>query len=371
MHSMGATEKIKTHKAVLKLYLHGFILAVAAGAAAAVYDRNFHPLFVSAFTWSGLSFLFHFSFGRHFISTIPAETDNPVEWYEAQLRQLSAEAEGAAAICKRLRSVAETNGTNLFALCDKMTEHQEEVMEELGENMAAMKALRAGVDLVTGNSRKVAELSSTTKDSAAATVAQVLATVKKIQHVANTAYNSTKSMEALAKSSRSIGDMIAVIDGIADQTNLLALNAAIEASRAGEHGRGFAVVAAEVKKLAEKTTGATGEVKTTVQNIQQQTREVLEALQTGENQVEHSMEIVTEAGEGMADMMNLIDDVAANMGSIASASDQQSAVVAQVTQSLEQMRRKVRASAVEIEYTSQKVTDFIQAFDVSPSPRIS
>jgi methyl-accepting chemotaxis protein len=70
----------------------------------------------------------------------------------------------------------------------------------------------------------------------------------------------TTEVEALGQASASIGEVIAVISGIADQTNLLALNATIEAARAGELGKGFAVVASEVKELARETAKATQRV---------------------------------------------------------------------------------------------------------------
>ncbi|MFX6296475.1 methyl-accepting chemotaxis protein, partial [Acinetobacter baumannii] len=62
-----------------------------------------------------------------------------------------------------------------------------------------------------------------------------------------------ETMEEISASSKKIGDIIGVIDGIAFQTNILALNAAVEAARAGEQGRGFAVVAGEVRALAQRS----------------------------------------------------------------------------------------------------------------------
>ena len=65
--------------------------------------------------------------------------------------------------------------------------------------------------------------------------------------------------DVLASSSR-INEITGAIAAIAGQTNLLALNATIEAARAGSAGRGFAVVAQEVKALAGRSSGASGDI---------------------------------------------------------------------------------------------------------------
>ncbi len=68
------------------------------------------------------------------------------------------------------------------------------------------------------------------------------------------------SIEAVAKNSRKMQDIISTIDEISFQTNLLALNAAIEAARAGPHGQGFAVVAEAVRVLAAKSARSAREI---------------------------------------------------------------------------------------------------------------
>jgi methyl-accepting chemotaxis protein len=89
---------------------------------------------------------------------------------------------------------------------------------------------------------------------------------------------SSEAISRLSDYSSKIGGILRVIEDIAKKTDLLAINAAIEAANAGEQGRGFAVVAEEVRKLAERTTKATGEIGGIIDDIQSFTAEAVESM---------------------------------------------------------------------------------------------
>jgi len=125
------------------------------------------------------------------------------------------------------------------------------------------------------------------------------------------------TMEGISSSSKKIGDIIGVIDGIAFQTNILALNAAVEAARAGEQGRGFAVVASEVRMLAQRSADAAKEIKSLIsQSVEQ---------------VEAGSVLVHSAGSTMGDIVSEVKRVSDLINEISAATHEQTLGIEQVT----------------------------------------
>jgi methyl-accepting chemotaxis protein len=151
-----------------------------------------------------------------------------------------------------------------------------------------------------------------------------------MERIHTTVNDATAFVDKLGRSSQDVGAIVAVIKEIADQTNLLALNAAIEAARAGEQGRGFAVVADEVRKLAEKTTQATGEIGKMIQNIQTETRQATDAISQGMAEASAGVGHARDAGRALARIADSVANVAAQVSEIASAAGVQRQAVERV-----------------------------------------
>ncbi len=231
--------------------------------------------------------------------------------------------------------------------------------QAMGRVAEATDGIRSGADEIGAAaddlSRRTEQQAASLEETAAAldeitsTVRRSAAGAKKAQDVVIGAKaeaeksgmvvdQAVAAMGEIETSSRSIGNIIGVIDEIAFQTNLLALNAGVEAARAGEAGRGFAVVAQEVRALAQRSADAAKEIKTLIAN--------------STAQVDRGVGLVGQTGEALRGIVDKVAEIDALIVEISSSAQEQAQGLHEVNTAVNQMDQVTQQNAAMVEQTT-------------------
>ncbi|MEK0191657.1 PAS domain S-box protein [Microcoleus anatoxicus] len=212
------------------------------------------------------------------------------------------------------------------------------IMREIDRIVNSIRDVRD----VSVRAETVAQQSSHTAEAGGMAVDRA---VEGINELRLTIASTSKMMKRLGESSQQIGKIVTSISQLASQTNLLALNATIEAARAGEQGLGFAVVAEEVRKLAERSAGATEEISEIVGTIQEEISRVMKAMESGTLEVVEGTKLASEAKTHLNAIIEVSREMNALVQNITRASAKQTISAEEISSSMQQVNEIANTTA--------------------------
>ena len=227
-----------------------------------------------------------------------------------------------AAVRERAGAIdAETRAIRAGA--EALAERTERQAAALEQSAAALQELTGEVAAAADDGARADQLAAEASAAAAAS--------------GDVAQRAIAAMHGIERSGAEIGDIIALIDGIAFQTNLLALNAGVEAARAGVAGRGFAVVAQEVRALAQRSAEAAREVKARVGAVG--------------GEIATGVRLVGETDAALRHILARVNDARALVARVADSGRKQAAGLGQVNAAMSEMSRMTQDNATMAQQT--------------------
>ena len=266
---------------------------------------------------------------------------------------------GMVSELRKLIVQIDNNASQLSDSAGYIRQSAQQINEAADQQASATTSMAASVQQLAVSSSHISDRARDTQGDAHEAIElatggrqRVNAASDAIKAVAGAVENASARINALEERAEQISSIAHAIKDIAGQTNLLALNAAIEAARAGEAGRGFAVVADEVRKLAERTSLATGEIEQMVTGIQQETAASVEAMNTVLPRVNQGVLLAASATELLQEIENSAERMLGHVSDVADATGEQSAASTAIAQKVEEISRMLDETCASINATN-------------------
>ncbi len=159
-----------------------------------------------------------------------------------------------------------------------------------------------------------------------------------LKDISDIIINTSEDTKNLKVKANEMTSIIETIEEITQNTNLLALNATIEAARAGVSGKGFAVVASEIRKLAEKSSLATGKIDRIIKSVQEKTNNMSKNMELSVSKMNEGNIIAEKTKEHFEDIKNASQNVDNEIRIISKDISNVNQIVGRVHKSIEEIK---------------------------------
>jgi methyl-accepting chemotaxis protein len=253
-----------------------------------------------------------------------------------------------------------TAASELTSIAQLAAQNSELTSETSAAMAASIEEMTVSVTHIGETAKETSEISQHSGELSQQGGEIIRRTVDEMHAMSGAVRESSESIAELGRQSEQISSIVQVIKDVADQTNLLALNAAIEAARAGEQGRGFAVVADEVRKLAERTTSATGEIGAMIASIQGSAHTAVAAMNNAAGRVESGVALADQAGEAITDIQQGAKQVQTRVGDITLVLSEQGVASQTIAQQVERVAQAAEENSAAARSSSDAAANIEQ-----------
>jgi methyl-accepting chemotaxis protein len=280
---------------------------------------------------------------KNSLNNIGIQVSEAIQLINKKLKDLSSDAEGAAASIEEVSAGAQQIAQNTGEVSVNSVKGEEGISQIL----KAMEDLTITVSEVSRRAEDVSNSALKADEFAKKGVELAKQSDITMNEIKTSSLEAESIVKEINQQMDEIGKIVRLISDIANQTNLLALNAAIEAARAGDAGRGFAVVATEVKSLAQDSRKSAENITEMITTLQSKARKANDAMIHTGKTVETGSESLSKTIGAFDQIAGSIEEITRTATDVASSSEEQAASVEEVTASINEVSILVQNTAKE------------------------